>query len=70
MAITGEHGDDDHHIPDGFSYPERPANNQIINIEKLSDEELEVLANQFECISKEYESRKKRRKLLSGFHQG
>jgi low affinity Fe/Cu permease len=28
----------------------RPANNQMIDIEKLSDEELEELAGQFEDI--------------------
>jgi low affinity Fe/Cu permease len=35
------------------------ADNQMIDIEKLSDEELEVLANQFEQIRAEYEARKK-----------
>jgi low affinity Fe/Cu permease len=38
------------------------ANNQMINIEKLSDEELEGLASQFARINDEYEARKKRRK--------
>jgi low affinity Fe/Cu permease len=37
------------------------ANNQMINIEKLSDEELEVLAGQFEQISAAYVMRKKLR---------
>ena len=36
----------------------RHANNQMINIEKLSDEELEKLAKQFEKISAEYQARK------------
>jgi low affinity Fe/Cu permease len=36
------------------------ADNQMINIEKLSDEELEVLAAQFEQISAACEARKKR----------
>lgn len=35
------------------------ANNQMINIEKLSDEELEGLATQFEQISVACEARKK-----------
>ena len=39
----------------------RRANNQMIDIEKLSDEELEVLAAQFEKISEACESRKKAR---------
>jgi low affinity Fe/Cu permease len=37
----------------------RRANNQMIDIEKLSDEELEVLAGQFEQISLACEGRKK-----------
>ena len=37
----------------------RRADNQMIDIEKLSDEELEVLAAQFEKISEACESRKK-----------
>ena len=37
----------------------RPANNQMIDIEKLSDEELEELAGQFEKIRMTYEQRKK-----------
>jgi len=37
----------------------RPANNQMIDIEKLSDEELEELAGQFEKILMAYEQRKK-----------
>jgi low affinity Fe/Cu permease len=37
----------------------RRADNQMIDIEKLSDEELEVLAVQFEKISAECEGRKK-----------
>jgi low affinity Fe/Cu permease len=37
----------------------RPANNQMIDIEKLSDEELEELAGQFEKIRMAYEQRKK-----------
>ena len=43
----------------------RPADNQMINIEKLSDEELEVLSNQFESIRAECLSRKKAKKLVS-----
>src|SRR5437660_11086956 len=35
------------------------ADNQMIDIEKLSDKELEVLASQFEQIRTEYEARKK-----------
>ena len=38
----------------------RHANNQMIDIEKLSDEELEELANQFEQIRATYERRKNR----------
>ena len=37
------------------------ADNQMINIEKLSDDELEGLAGQFEKISLECETRKKKR---------
>ena len=37
----------------------RRADNQMIDIEKLSDEELEVLAGQFEKISAACEARKK-----------
>ena len=37
----------------------RRANNQMIDIEKLPDKELEVLAAQFEHIRAAYESRKK-----------
>jgi low affinity Fe/Cu permease len=37
----------------------RPANNQMIDIEKLSDKELERLAGQFERIRATYEQRKK-----------
>jgi low affinity Fe/Cu permease len=36
----------------------RPANNQMIDIEKLSDEELKELADQFERIRATYEQRK------------
>ena len=38
----------------------RPANNLMIDIEKLSDGELEELAGQFEKIRATYEQRKKR----------
>ena len=38
----------------------RAANNQMIDIEKLSDEELKDLAAQFEKIRATYEHRKKR----------
>lgn len=37
----------------------RPANNQMIDIEKLSDAELEELASQFEKIRATYEQRRK-----------
>ena len=37
----------------------RPANNEMIDIEKLSDEELEELAGQFEKIRARYEARKR-----------
>jgi low affinity Fe/Cu permease len=37
----------------------RSANNQMIDIEKLSDKELEELAGQFEQIRATYEQRKK-----------
>jgi low affinity Fe/Cu permease len=37
------------------------ADNEMINIERLSDQELEVLATQFEKISAECEARKKKR---------
>ena len=43
----------------------RRASNQMINIEKLSDEELEALAGQFERISAEYQARKRGKKLAS-----
>jgi low affinity Fe/Cu permease len=36
----------------------RPANNNMINIEKLSDEELELLAAQFEKIRTRRDGRK------------
>ena len=39
------------------------ADNQMIDIEKLSDEELEVLASQFEQIRAECEARKKSTKI-------
>jgi low affinity Fe/Cu permease len=35
------------------------AHNDMINIEKLSDDELKKLADKYEAISKEYESRNK-----------
>lgn len=38
----------------------RPANNQMIDIEKLSDEELKELASQFEKIRATYQRRKRR----------
>jgi low affinity Fe/Cu permease len=38
----------------------QPANNQMIDIEKLSDEELKELAGQFEKIRATFERRKKR----------
>jgi low affinity Fe/Cu permease len=38
----------------------RPADNHMINIEKLSDRELERLASQFDKIRAECESRKKK----------
>jgi low affinity Fe/Cu permease len=41
----------------------RSANNQMIDIEKLSDEELEGLAGQFERIRATYEQRKKPREM-------
>ena len=37
----------------------RSARNQMINVEKLSDEELETLAADYEKIRKTYEARKK-----------
>src|SRR5438874_5116173 len=37
----------------------RPADNHMINVEKLSDAELEVLAAQFEKIRRECETRRK-----------
>jgi low affinity Fe/Cu permease len=37
----------------------RSARNQMINVEKLSDEELETLAAHYEKIRKTYEARKK-----------
>jgi low affinity Fe/Cu permease len=40
----------------------QPANNQMINIEKLSDEELEALAGQFEEFTAAHEARKQRAK--------
>jgi low affinity Fe/Cu permease len=40
----------------------RRANNQMIDIEKLSDEELEELAGQFEKIKTTYEARRNERK--------
>jgi len=39
----------------------RRASNTMIDIEKLSDEELEELSAQFENIRKTYEDRKKQR---------
>ena len=36
----------------------QPANNDLIDIEKLSDEELDVLAERYEAIRKEREARK------------
>jgi low affinity Fe/Cu permease len=39
----------------------RPANNQMIDIEKLSDKELEELAGQFEKIRATCEQRRKKR---------
>jgi low affinity Fe/Cu permease len=36
------------------------AHNEMINIEKLSDEELAVLAKKYETIRQEYDSRKKK----------
>ena len=38
----------------------QPANNQMINIEKLADEELEALAGQFEEFTAANEARKQR----------
>jgi low affinity Fe/Cu permease len=37
----------------------RPADNHMINIEKLSDAELERIASQFERIREECEARKR-----------
>jgi low affinity Fe/Cu permease len=37
----------------------RPANNKMIDIEKLSEEELEQLANQFEKIRTRWQARKR-----------
>ena len=41
----------------------QPANNQMINIEKLSDDELETLAKDFERVRKEYAARRSRKKV-------
>jgi low affinity Fe/Cu permease len=38
----------------------RRADNQMINIEKLSDDDLEMLADQFQKISVECEARKRK----------
>jgi len=39
-----------------------PANNDLIDIEKLSDEELQALEEKYEQIRKECESRRARKK--------
>ena len=40
-----------------------PAHNEMINIEKLSDDELETLAKDFERVRKEYAARRSRKKV-------